>query len=384
MNFEMSGEAVAIADAARGVLRDRATLRAARQVASGGGGFDRALWDEIARLGWLGVNLPEAHGGTAAGSEALCLLAFELGGALAPVPFASTVYFAADAIANWGSPAQCKEWLPQIAAGHVIATAAVSEGLGDARVRKPDCRVRDGRITGSKWPVADGSVAQLAVVFARDEDSIGYRDDNPDDHIAAFLVGLDGPGVTRRTLASIDPSRDLAALDLKGAPADRLGTSPHGRAALDALIARAAVPLAFEQIGGAQACLDMAVGYARTRYAFGQPIGAFQAIKHKLADVYIALELARSNCYFAAWAHASGAPELPVAAAAAWIGATDAHYQAARENMQTHGGLGMTAEADCHLYLRRSRYLSALLGSSVEWKSRLIAGLAAHPEFLKD
>jgi acyl-CoA dehydrogenase len=141
------------------------------------------------------------------------------------------------------------------------------------------------------------------------------------------------------------------------------------------LIDRAAILMAFEQVGGAQACLDMAKAYAMDRYAFGRPIAAFQAIKHKLADVYVAIELARSNAYYGAWAIAAGAAELPVAGAAARVAATDAFHLASKENIQTHGGIGFTWEADCHFYYRRSKLLAVSIGSAPYWKDRLIAAL---------
>lgn len=375
MNFEMPGEAKAIADEARTLLRERAATSRSRAILYGDAALDRGLWEEMGRLGWLGVTIPEEFGGSAAGSESLCLLASELGRANAAVPFSSTIYFAADAIARLGSQTQKAEFLPAIAEGALIATVAVAEGLGDPRVAPATCRVRNGRLSGSKWPVADGLMASWAVVFALDDESGGEA--------GAFLVRLGDPGVHRRRLDGIDPSRELAALDFRDIPVQRLGEG-LGQGALEQVFARAAVPLAFEQIGGAQRCLDMAVDHAKTRYAFGQPIGVLQAIKHKLADVYIAVELARSNGYFAAWAHASEAEELFIAAASAHISASDAFFLAAKENIQTHGGIGVTAEVDCHLYLRRCRHLAAQLGTAQEWKSRLVAELVKHPEHWKD
>jgi len=138
---------------------------------------------------------------------------------------------------------------------------------------------------------------------------------------------------------------------------------------------RAAVPLAFEQVGGAQASLEMATAYAKERFAFGRPIGSFQAIKHKLADIYIAIELARSNAYYGAWALSADAAELPLAAATARVSATEAFDLAAKENIQTHGGIGFTWEADCHLYYRRARLLALTIGSARYWKDRVVVEL---------
>ena len=147
-------------------------------------------------------------------------------------------------------------------------------------------------------------------------------------------------------------------------------------------MARASVPLAFELLGGAQACLDMAVEYAKQRYAFGRPIGSFQAIKHKLADMYIAVELARSNAYFAAWALAGDPAKLTVAAASAQVCASNAFQLCAKENIQVHGGFGVTWEADCHLYLRRAKTLAALTGPSSDWKEHIVSELVRRPDLI--
>jgi acyl-CoA dehydrogenase len=138
------------------------------------------------------------------------------------------------------------------------------------------------------------------------------------------------------------------------------------------LLERAANMLAFEQVGGADACLRMARDYALERYAFGRPIGSFQAIKHKLADVYVAIELARSNAYYGAWALSANAAELPIAAATARVSATEAFHLASKENIQTHGGIGFTWDVDCHLYYRRSKQLALAIGAAPWWKNRLV------------
>jgi alkylation response protein AidB-like acyl-CoA dehydrogenase len=169
-------------------------------------------------------------------------------------------------------------------------------------------------------------------------------------------------------------------ITFNGAAAEPLGAPGEGLALVHRLFERAAILFAFEQVGGAQASLDMAKAYALERYAFGRPIGSFQAIKHKLVDVYVATELARSNAYYGAWALSKDAPELPVAAAAARVSASEAFYLAAKENIQTHGGMGFTWEFDCHLYYRRAKLLSLTLGSTREWKDRLVTLLEARNE----
>jgi alkylation response protein AidB-like acyl-CoA dehydrogenase len=223
--------------------------------------------------------------------------------------------------------------------------------------------VEDGRITGVKIPVTDGDVADLVVVLANENGRPGL-----------FLVDLKGAGVTAETLTTLDPTRSVAKLTFKDAPAERLG-SDDGFALTDAIRDRAAVLLSFEQIGGSDRCLDMAKEYALGRYAFGRQIGSYQAIKHKLADMYIKNELARSNAYYGAWALNVGSSELPLAAAAARVAASEAYWYASKENIQTHGGMGFTWQVDCQLYYRRSRQLALVAGAPAFWKERLVSQL---------
>ena len=214
-------------------------------------------------------------------------------------------------------------------------------------------------MTGSKWPVADGSIAGLAVVVARDDTN----------EIALFLV--DTSEIARTALRTVDPTRDQAKFNCGDAAAEKLPAAV-GWTVVQRLLDRAAILFAFEQVGGADAALQMARDYAMERFAFGRPIGSFQAIKHKLTDVYVALELARSNAYYGAWALSADAAELPLAAATARVSATDAFHLASKENIQTHGGVGFTWAFDCHLYYRRSKQLALRLGGAPFWKNRLV------------
>ena len=190
-----------------------------------------------------------------------------------------------------------------------------------------------------------------------------------------YLVDLNGPGVTREQLSTLDPTRDAARLTFKDAPAERLGPAGEGFALIEQILDRAAVLIGFEQLGGADKCLEMAKAYALERYAFGRAIASYQAIKHKLADIYVKNELARSNGYYGAWALNTGAAELPLAASAARLSASEAFWFAAKENIQTHGGIGFTWEMDCHLYYKRSRQLGLVAGAPRVWKERLVSQL---------
>jgi alkylation response protein AidB-like acyl-CoA dehydrogenase len=364
MNFDFSDDMKQLRDHARKFLTEHCPPKTARQVLEGAAPYDRPLWQKLAEMGWLGAAVPEEFGGAGLGYEGLCVLAEELGQALAPVPFASSVYLATEAIVLAGTEAQRRAQLPVLAAGTRIGCFALAEGLGNPSPKRLASSVAGGKLSGTKWPIADGGIADLAVVAALENGKPGL-----------FLVDLNGAGVARETVDTVDPSRNHAKLVFTKAPAERLNDAGDGWGLVRRLLDRAAILIAFEQIGGAQACLDMAKTHALERYAFGRPIGSFQAIKHKLADVYIATELARSNAYYGAWALATDAAELPLAAATARVAATQAFHLASKENIQTHGGMGFTWELDCHLYYRRSKHLALTLGSTPWWQDRLIAEL---------
>jgi acyl-CoA dehydrogenase len=337
VNFDFSPDQKALRDQARKFLAEHASSVRVRRILDTDEPYDRDLWRGVAEMGWTGTAIPESCGGAGFGYLELCVIAEELGRSVAPIPFSSTVYLAAEALLLAGSEAQKRKWLPRIASGEVIGCLALAEGAG-----APTSRAVRTRATGGR-----------------------------------FLVDLAVPGVTRTTLPTVDPTRSHARLVFDGAPAEPLGSPGAGAALLERLLDRAAVLVAFEQVGGAQAALDMAREYALGRFAFGRPIASFQAIKHKLVDMYVGVELARSNAYYAAWALSTDAPELPVAAAAARVSATEAYFHAAKENIQTHGGMGFTWEFDCHLHYRRAKLTGLGLGSARRWKDLLVTRLEA-------
>jgi alkylation response protein AidB-like acyl-CoA dehydrogenase len=231
--------------------------------------------------------------------------------------------------------------------------------------------LKGGKLSGKKIAVNDGMDADFAVVLARTSDEPGERG------LSLAIVDLKAGGVSRRAQDSIDPSRKHAEIEFDNAPAEPLGKFGQGWSIATSVLDRAAVLTAFEQVGGADRCLVIAKDYALTRYAFGRQIGSYQAIKHKLADMYVNNELARSNAYFGAWALSTSARELALAAAAARVSATQAFDYAAKEMIQIHGGIGFTWEADCHFFYKRSRELALSLGAQRTWKNRLVSELEA-------
>jgi alkylation response protein AidB-like acyl-CoA dehydrogenase len=323
-------------------------------------GYDKVLWNTLAEQGWTSTGIPEEFQGSGLGKLELCVLAEELGRFLAPVPFSSTMYLFSEALLLAGSGSQKAQWLPKVAAGQVIGCMAVSEGPGHLRDHEIRCTVTDGRLTGTKLPVVDGTIGDAAIVLAVENGRPGL-----------YLARLDA-STTQTFLDSIDPTRGIAKIVFEGTQVEPLGEPGNGRELLQSVLDRAAVYVAFEQLGGAERCLEMAKDYALNRYAFGRQIGSFQAIKHKLADMYIKIELARANAYYGAWALEANAAELAAAAAAARVAASDAYWYAGKENIHIHGGIGFTWEADCHLYYRRARHLALLVGAPRIWKERLV------------
>ena len=274
---------------------------------------------------------------------------------------ASSIYLAAEFLMAAGSEEQKQAWLPKLSSGEAIGTFGYGEGLGRVSEKSIKASVSNGKLSGTKTPVADGEIADIAIVAAREGGKVSL-----------FLVDLTGPGVTREAVDSIDPTRGQATLTFTDAPAERLGAAGEGWRLAAEVMDRAAILLAFEQVGGSDRALEMGRDYALDRMAFGRPIGSFQAVKHLLADMYVSATLARSNAYYGAWALSTGSSELPVAAATARVSATQSFQHCAKNNIQVHGGMGFTWAFDCHLFYRRSNGLALALGSQSTWEDLLI------------
>ncbi len=360
MNFDFSDDQKLLADQVQRFLDEQCGSSVVRGVLDGDARYAQPVWQGLADMGLTGTAIPESYGGTAAGYLELCLVAQQLGAHIAPVPFASTVYLLAEALLLFGSEQQRQQWLPGICDGSVKGALAAVEQLQQLHPQQIQCEIADGKLNGRKLIVSDGSIADVLLVLARQGDEL-------------VLTLVDAADVHRQPVDTVDLTRDAAEVTFRNAPAELLpAEGGAGWAALQQLYDRAAVLYAFEQLGGAQAALQMAVAYAQERFAFGRAIGSFQAIKHMLADMYVSMKLAESNCYYAAWALANGSDDLPLAAATARVGATQAYQHCARDNIQVHGGMGFTWEFDCHLHYRRSNYLALELGGLSEWEARLV------------
>ena len=361
MNFDFSEDQKLLAEQVQRFLDEQCGTDQVRKVLDGSPRILTDVWQGLADMGLIGTAVPENYGGTGAGYLELCLVAQQLGAHIAPVPFASTVYLGIEALLGYGSEDQKQTWLPRICAGEVKVALATVEQLEQLTAQSINSSVDGGKLNGQKALVTDGNVADLFIVLAR-----------AGDDLSLYLVPA-GEGVSVSAVDSVDLTKDTAQVSFSNAAAELLAAD--GWSALQRLYDRAAVLFAFEQLGGANSALNMGVGYAQERFAFGRAIGTFQAIKHMLADMYVAMKLAESNCYYAAWALQNDAPDLAVAAATARVGATQAFQLCARDNIQVHGGMGFTWEFDCHLYYRRANYLALELGGQSEWEARLVKAL---------
>ncbi|MFJ1969472.1 acyl-CoA dehydrogenase family protein [Streptomyces sp. NPDC087903] len=357
-------------DELRGMLRrflaDKSPSASVRRWTESEEGHDPAVWRQMAgQLGLQGLALPEEYGGSGGGPLELAVVLEESGRALLPSPYFATVALAGQALAVSGDDTAKARWLPAIADGSLTATLALAEESGSWRPEDVTAvaagRDDDGwTVSGTKMFVVDGDSADLLLVVARADTGPGL-----------FAVVGTGSGVSRTRLDALDPTRRLARIDLDGASALRVGPEGDASAYLRAVIDLAVVALAAEQVGGAQACLDMAVDHARIRVQFGRPIGSFQAIKHKCADMLLEVEGARSAAYHAASVAARGPADLSAPAALAAAYCSGAFTHAAKENIQIHGGIGYTWEHDAHLYLKRAKSSEHMFGGPTLHRARL-------------
>jgi len=341
-------------------------------------GYDAATWTLMTEeLGLPGLGIAERHGGQGFGPRELGLALGEMGRQLVCAPFFSSAVLAAAAIEHVGDDDAHAAFLPTIAAGEIAALAWV-ETAGDWRPEASRCTAEaDGaghRLSGVKDFVVDGAAAQRLFVVAREAGTTGA------DGLGLFAVAASAPGVRRVPLRGFDGTRKLARIELDRAPAVAVSGPGRAAAGLRRALDTSVAALCAEMVGGMERCLENAVDYARTRHQFGRPIGSFQAVKHKCADVLILLEGARSATQAALEAAAEDDPELPLLASVAKAHCSEAYFQAATENIQILGGVGVTWEYDAHLYYRRAKSSEILLGDAAWHRERIAREIAERAE----
>jgi alkylation response protein AidB-like acyl-CoA dehydrogenase len=385
MDVEFSDEQQEIRRSLRDVLAKESDSVAVRAAMVTEHGYDAATWRRICeQTGLPGLAIPEEYGGVGLTFTELVIALEEMGRSLFPSPFLASSVLAAYAILHSGDEEAREAYLPGIAEGTLLATLALAEE-GTRDVRRSTLEAdRDGdgfALTGVKTHVVDGAAAGLIVVAA-------HVDGAP----ALFAVDAGATGLTRTALPTLDQTRRQARVEFAATPARLLGTpgEPAARA-IERVLALAEIAVAAESVGGASRCLDLTVEYSKIRVQFGRPIGSFQAIKHRCADLYVRLETARSAVYYAAWAATEaeagplevapgtpGAGELAIMAPLAMTTATEAYRHIAEETIQLHGGVGFTWEHDAHLYLKRATTSALLFGDRTAQRERIarLAGIA--------
>ena len=356
MNFAFSEEQEELRRIVRQFLETKSSEAAVREQMDTEQGYDTAVWSQMAdQMGLQGLIIPEAFGGSGYSYVELIVVLEEMGRSLRCAPYFSTVVLAANTLIHSGDDAAKSDLLPGIASGETVATLAFTEANGrwdEAGITMTAKPGGDGwALDGTKMFVLDGHTADLVLVAARTPAGVSL-----------FSVAGDAAGLTRTPLATMDQTRKQARLEFSGTPATLVGTDGGGWAVLERVLDLAAVALAAEQVGGAQMCLDMSVEYAKVRVQFGRPIGSFQAIKHKCADMLLEVESAKSAAYYAGWCASELTDELPSVASLAKAYCSDAYFHAAAENIQIHGGIGFTWEHPAHLYFKRAKSSELLFG----------------------
>jgi alkylation response protein AidB-like acyl-CoA dehydrogenase len=362
MNFAFSEEQEELRRTVRQFLEAKSPETEVRRLMETTEGYDPAVWKQMGQeLGLQSLAIPEAYGGQGFTFIELGIVLEEMGRVLLCAPYYSSVVLAANAILNVGTEDQKQEYLPGIAAGDTIATLAFTEPAGkwDATGIAMEARETEGgefRLSGEKMFVLDGFTADLIVVVARTPGTSGA------DGISFYVVRGDADGLTRTALSTMDMTRKQAKLEFDNVLAVPLGSTADGLAAFSKTLDQAAVALSNEMMGGAQKVLEMSVEYAKVRVQFGRPIGSFQAIKHKCADMLLEVESGKSAAYYASWAAAEDNDELPVVAALSKAYCSEAYFHATAENIQIHGGIGFTWEHPAHLYFKRAKSSEIFLG----------------------
>ncbi len=355
MNFAFTEEQEQLREFVRSFLEDKSSEAAVREQMETEKGYDDAVWSQMAeQLGLQSMIIPEEYGGQGFGFVELGVVLEEMGRSLLCAPFLSGV-LASSAIMHADDDDAKKAHLAGIASGETIAALAFTEENGrwdEAGVTMEATSSGDGHtLSGTKSFVIDGHLADLLVVAARTGAGVSL-----------FTVAGDASGIARESLATMDQTRKQARITFDNTPATLLGSDGAGWSTMATVLDLAAVALAAEQVGGAQFVLEMAVQYAKDRVQFGRPIGSFQAIKHKCADMLLEVESAKSAAYYALWCASEMNDELPEVASLAKAYCSEAYFHAAAENIQIHGGIGFTWEHPAHLYFKRAKSSELMFG----------------------
>jgi len=373
MDFGFSPEQEMLRATARKFLENECTSGFVRARMEEPAGVTNEFWAKLAEQGWLGLVYPEEHGGSGLGFVDLTVLMEEMGRVVMPGPFFSTVLLGGLAIREAGSPAQKKEWLARIAAGNARTTLAWTEPSARWDAAGVTCGARDDKggfvLNGTKLFVLDAHLADAFVVVVRTGEG-----KTPEEGVSLLLVPKETRGVEVKLLPTMDQTRKLCEVALKDAavPADALmGVKDRAWPMLARVVERATVALCAEMCGGAQRVLDMTTDYAKIRIAFGKPIGTYQGVKHKAADMLVDVENAKSLTYYAAWAVDENAPEAALAASMAKAYVTDAYRKVAGAGIQLHGGIGFTWEHDLHLYFKRAKSSEFTFGDATYHRERV-------------
>ena len=372
MNFGFNDEQELLRSTARKFFENECGSDTVRRLMETPEGISPDLWTKIAEQGWLGLVFPEAYDGLGLGLVDLVVLMEEMGRAVVPGPYFSTVLLGGLAVLEAGSEAQKKEWLPKIAAGDkrvALAWMEPSAQLGPAGVTLTATE-KGGRYTlsGTKLFVHDAHTADALVVAARTRPGAGAEG------VSLFLLPRDTRGLRVTLLPTMDQTRKLCEVtcaDVTVGAVALLGAAGAGWAPLARVLDRATVALCAEMCGGAQKVLDMTVEYAKIRQAFGRPIGSYQGVKHRAADMLVDVENSKSITYYAAWALDEGAAEAPLAVSMAKAYVSDAYRRVAAAGIQLHGGIGFTWEHDLHLYFKRAKGSEFTFGDATHHRERV-------------
>ncbi len=369
MDFEFTQEHDELRQTVKRFLDNDSTEQKVRGLMATDDGYDREVWKKMAeQMGLQALMVPEEQGGAGMGMVEMAIVLEEMGAALLCAPFLSTAVLTPAALLRSGDASACADILPGIAAGETLASVAIAEPQSGWDLAKIATRATaDGgawSLDGEKSYVVDGHIADVLLVAAKTDDGIGL-----------FRVEGVADGLERRLLPTLDLTRKLAALTLKGVRATRVG-SGDASDVLEHVLRIGAIALACEQVGGAQRVLDMAVEYAKTRLQFGRPIGSFQAIKHRCADMLVDVEFGKSAAYHAAFTAAEGREEeLGLAVHMAKSFCSEAYFRITNDNIQVHGGMGFTWEHPAHLYFKRAKSSAVLFGSPSAHREQLAIGL---------